>query len=118
MTSDCRTGKTTSLMSCRADSGSACFWPPSLRHVLISLSLMEPVSAMDPDGARSLYALVDRIHKAHGMTVVVVEHDLNYLLPYMTHMVLMETGKIKVQGPFEEAARRAFPQESLRANPP
>lgn len=38
--SDCRTGKTTSLMSCRADSGSACFWPPSLRHVLISLSLM------------------------------------------------------------------------------
>ena len=27
-----------------------------------------------------LYALVDRIHKAHGMTVVVVEHDLNYLL--------------------------------------
>ena len=73
---------------------------------------------MDPDGARSLYALVDRIHKAHGMTVVVVEHDLNYLLPYMTHMVLMETGKIKVQGPFEEAARRAFPQESLRANLP
>lgn len=82
------------------------------------LILDEPVSAMDPDGARSLYALVDRIHKAHGMTVVVVEHDLNYLLPYMTHMVLMETGKIKVQGPFEEAARRAFPQESLRANLP
>ena len=26
--------------------------------------------------------------------------------------------KIKVQGPFEEAARRAFPQESLRANLP
>lgn len=72
----------------------------------------------DPDGARSLYALVDRIHKAHGMTVVVVEHDLNYLLPYMTHMVLMETGKIKVQGPFEEAARRAFSPGITPGQPP
>ena len=56
------------------------------------LILDEPVSALDPDGARSLYALVHKIYQQHQMTVVVVEHDLNYLLPYMTDLVLISGG--------------------------
>ena len=82
------------------------------------LILDEPVSAMDPDGARSLYSLVDRIHKQYGMTVVVVEHDLNYLLPYMTHLVLLEEGRAVVAGPYEEAARAAFEHPTLCRNLP
>ena len=34
--------------------------------------LDEPVSAMDPDGARSLYKLVDKIHKQYGTTIIAV----------------------------------------------
>jgi energy-coupling factor transport system ATP-binding protein len=82
------------------------------------LILDEPVSAMDPDGARSLYELVNRIHRTHDMTVVVVEHDLNYLLPYMTHLILMEEGKIAISGPYEEAARQAFAHPTLCSNLP
>ena len=82
------------------------------------LILDEPVSALDPDGARSLYALLYKIYKQHNMTVVVVEHDLNYLLPYMTDLVLISGGEARVQGPFEQAAREAFQQEDLRENLP
>ena len=82
------------------------------------LILDEPVSAMDPDGARSLYELVYRLHQQFGMTVIVVEHDLNYLLPYMTHLVLLEDGKIVVSGPYEEAAREAFEHPTLYSNLP
>ena len=82
------------------------------------LILDEPVSALDPDGARSLYALVHKIYQQHQMTVVVVEHDLNYLLPYMTDLVLISGGEARVQGKFEEAARAAFAQEDLRENLP
>lgn len=82
------------------------------------LILDEPVSALDPDGARSLYALLYKIYRQHQMTVVVVEHDLNYLLPYMTDLVLISQGEARVQGPFAEAARNAFAQEDLRENLP
>jgi energy-coupling factor transport system ATP-binding protein len=82
------------------------------------LILDEPVSALDPDGARSLYALLYKIYQQHQMTVVVVEHDLNYLLPYMTDLVLISQGEARVQGPFAEAARNAFVQEDLRENLP
>lgn len=82
------------------------------------LILDEPVSALDPDGARSLYALLYKIYQQHNMTVVVVEHDLNYLLPYMTDLVLISGGEARVQGPFEQAARAAFQQEDLRENLP
>ena len=43
--------------------------------------LDEPVSAMDPDGANSLYELLYAIHKRYGTTIVVVEHRVDYLLP-------------------------------------
>ena len=82
------------------------------------LILDEPVSALDPDGARSLYALLYKIYQQHRMTVVVVEHDLNYLLPYMTDLALISGGEARVQGRFEEVARAAFAQEDLRENLP
>lgn len=82
------------------------------------LILDEPVSALDPDGARSLYALLYKIYKQHNMTVVVVEHDLNYLLPYMTDLVLIHEGEAAVQGTFETAAEAAYDRPELRENLP
>ena len=58
------------------------------------LILDEPVSALDPDGAR------------------------NYLLPYMTDLVLIHQGEAAVHGPFEQAAQAAYDREELRENLP
>ncbi len=82
------------------------------------LVLDEPVSAMDPDGAKSLYALLYKIYQKYNMTVVVVEHDINNLLSYATHMVIVDKGRIAAQGPVMEAARTTYDNPILRENLP
>ncbi|MCH3915215.1 MAG: energy-coupling factor ABC transporter ATP-binding protein [Acidaminococcaceae bacterium] len=82
------------------------------------LVLDEPVSAMDPDGAKSLYALLYKIYKEYNMTVVVVEHDINNLLPYATHMVIVDNGQIAAKGPVMDAAKVTYDNPVLRENLP
>ena len=82
------------------------------------LILDEPVSAMDPDGANSLYELIYKIYKEYNMTVVVVEHDLNSVLAYATDLVIVDKGSIAAQGPFAEAAKATYQQVQLRENLP
>ena len=61
--------------------------------------LDEPVSAMDPDGARSLYKLVDKIHKQYGTTIIAVEHRVDYVLPYVTDMIVLNDGELVAAEP-------------------
>jgi len=82
------------------------------------LVLDEPVSAMDPDGAHALYKLLYKIYQEYQMTVVVVEHNINFLLPYATNMVVMNKGKVAAQGTFEQAAAMAYEVPELRPNLP
>ncbi len=82
------------------------------------LVLDEPVSAMDPDGANALYKLLYKIYKEYNMTVVVVEHNINFLLPYATDMIVMNNGRVAAQGPFEEAAAMTYAIPELRRNLP
>ena len=74
----------------------------------------EPVSAMDPDGANSLYKLLYKIHKEYGTTIVVVEHRIDYLLPYMTDLVVLKKGRLVAADKFENAARVMYKDETLR----
>ena len=66
--------------------------------------LDEPVSAMDPDGARSLYKLVDKIHKQYGTTIIAVEHRVDYVLPYVTDMIVLNEGELVAADAIASAA--------------
>lgn len=76
--------------------------------------LDEPVSAMDPDGAISLYKLVYDIHRRYGTTIVVVEHRTDYLLPYATDMIVLKEGAVVAADKFELAAPAMYADEVLR----
>ena len=76
--------------------------------------LDEPVSAMDPDGAISLYKLVYDIHKRYGTTIVAVEHRIDYLLPYITDMIVLKDGQQVAADSFEEAAPTMYADPELR----
>lgn len=78
------------------------------------LVLDEPVSAMDPEGSVALYKLLYKIHQKYNMTVVVVEHNLDYVLPYVTDMIVLQDGSIVAAGSFEEAAAAAYEDRELR----
>lgn len=76
--------------------------------------LDEPVSAMDPDGAQSLYKLVYDIHQRYGTTIIAVEHRIDYLLPYVTDMLVLKEGELIAADTFEAAAPKMYEDESLR----
>ena len=78
------------------------------------LVLDEPVSAMDPEGSVSLYKLLYKIHQKYNMTVIVVEHNLDYVLPYVTDMIVLQDGVVVASGSFEEAASIAYEDRELR----
>lgn len=76
--------------------------------------LDEPVSAMDPDGAYSLYQLIGKLHKQYGTTIVAVEHRVDYLLPFATHLLAVKQGEIVTNDTFEAGARTVFEDEEMR----
>lgn len=76
--------------------------------------LDEPVSAMDPDGAISLYKLVYDIHRQYGTTIVVVEHRTDYLLPYITDLIALKDGCVVANDTFEAAAHKMYTDPELR----
>ena len=69
---------------------------------------------MDPDGANSLYKLVYDIHQRYGTTIVVVEHRTDYLLPYVTDMVVLKNGEVVADDRFEAAAQKMYADAELR----
>ncbi|MBQ9572954.1 MAG: ABC transporter ATP-binding protein [Acidaminococcaceae bacterium] len=76
--------------------------------------LDEPVSAMDPDGAESLYRLLDKIHKEHGTTFIVVEHRVEFVLPYLTDLVAVKNGEIAARGKCEDVVSEIYEDVELR----
>mgnify|MGYP002623338658 CR=1 FL=1 len=76
--------------------------------------LDEPVSAMDPDGGESLYKLLDKIHKEHGTTFIVVEHRVEFVLPYVTDLIAVKNGEIAAQGSCEAVVASIYEDNGLR----
>lgn len=76
--------------------------------------LDEPVSAMDPDGAQSLYKLVYDIHQRYGTTIIAVEHRVDYLLPFVTDMLVLKKGELVAADRFEAAAPKMYEDAELR----
>lgn len=66
------------------------------------LVLDEPASALDPEGAASLYSLLAELNLKNNLTIVVVEHDLSRILSAATQLVLLTDGKIAAAGTINE----------------
>ena len=62
----------------------------------------EPTSALDPDGIQSFYQLVGELNRRDGITVVVVEHRLEAILPLADRLILMNEGSVMADGTPEE----------------
>ena len=62
------------------------------------LVLDEPASALDPEGAEEIYALLAGLNREQGITVVVAEHDLARALPYASQIVVMDSGRAILAG--------------------
>lgn len=53
------------------------------------LLLDEPVTGLDPEGTAEMYALIDRLNREDGMTILMVSHDLEGVRTHATHVLRM-----------------------------
>ncbi len=82
------------------------------------LVLDEPASALDPEGAEELYALLASLNREYGMTLLVVEHDLARVLAYADNLLVLAGGRIACQGRPEEVLPVLARSEELAAMVP
>ena len=65
------------------------------------LVLDEPTAGLDPQGATEMMELFQSLNR-QGITVLVVTHDMNQVLHYCDHAVVMSEGKIVKKGTVAE----------------
>jgi len=71
------------------------------------LALDEPTSQLDPQAAEDVLQALVRLNQDLGLTIVIAEHRLERILPYVDHMVyLSESGDAVVSGPPRRVLRQ------------
>ncbi|MGN6751235.1 MAG: ABC transporter ATP-binding protein, partial [Intrasporangium sp.] len=81
------------------------------------LLLDEPTAMLDPETARTVRGVVDRVARAHDLTVVVVEHRLEGWLDRVDRLVVLDAdGRVIADGnplPVLEAHRDSLAAEGI-----
>jgi energy-coupling factor transporter ATPase len=67
--------------------------------------LDEPTSFLDPLSAKKIFEVIDHLNKNLGITIVLVEHRLDLTARYTNHIIVMDEGKIVLDGNPREILR-------------
>jgi energy-coupling factor transporter ATPase len=70
----------------------------------------EPTSFLDPLGAQKIFEVISHLNKKLGITVILVEHRLDLAARYASHVIIMDEGKIALDG----EPREIFNSEQAR----
>ena len=60
--------------------------------------LDEPTNGLDPNIAKQIYKLLDKLKKEDNFTIVMVSHDIERAIEYADNVIKMENGKIIFEG--------------------
>jgi len=66
------------------------------------LFLDEPTTYLDIFYQYEMLDLIQRLGQEHGLTVVMMLHDMNQAIHYSDHLIAMKAGQIVLEGPPEE----------------
>jgi energy-coupling factor transporter ATPase len=70
----------------------------------------EPTSFLDPLGAKKIFEVINELNKKLGITIILVEHRLDLASRYADRVVIMDNGKIVLDG----KPREIFNSEDAR----
>jgi len=76
------------------------------------LILDEPTAGMSPDETASTMALVNRLAREQGLTILFCEHDMEVVFNVATSIMVMQHGHTIIQGMPEEVRQNATVQEA------
>ncbi len=72
--------------------------------------LDEPTSFLDPLGAQTIFSVIDGLNRRLGITVILVEHRLDLASQYADHVIVMDEGRVVLDG----GPREIFSSEEAR----
>jgi energy-coupling factor transport system ATP-binding protein len=62
------------------------------------LVLDEPTSQLDPLGKEQVLSLVTLLNKEQGITIIMVEHNTDYILEFADKVIVLDKGEIILEG--------------------
>lgn len=68
------------------------------------LFLDEPTAGLDPTASEEFVSLIASLHRALGLTVVMVTHDLDTLMSLSTRVAVLADKRVVIAAPVEEVA--------------
>jgi len=60
--------------------------------------LDEPTSFLDPLGAKKIFEVIYELNRKFGITILLVEHRLDLTARYATHIIILDDGKVVLDG--------------------
>jgi energy-coupling factor transporter ATPase len=60
--------------------------------------LDEPTSFLDPLGAKKIFEVIYELNRKLGITIVLVEHRLDLTAKYADHIIIMDEGRVVLDG--------------------
>ncbi len=69
------------------------------------LFLDEPTLGLDPDGARRIVDLIQRLNRERGITVLLSSHQLEHVQRISDRVGMMVRGRLAVEGSMDDLAR-------------
>ena len=82
------------------------------------LVLDEPTAGLDPKGARDMMQLFVDIQKNYHKTILLVTHDMEHVLSYCQHVVVLSHGKIKRDCDVKTFFSNVDDLKEMKINPP
>lgn len=78
----------------------------------------EPTSNLDPRATAEVFDVIARIRAAEAITVIVIEHKLDYLRPFRPRTLVLEEGRLVADRPAAHGIAAAPTQWPERPEPP
>lgn len=82
------------------------------------LVLDEPTAGLDPQGAREMMELFARMNEEFHKTVLLVTHDMEHVLKYCDHVIVVRNGAICRDQDVKDFFRDTAVLDELRITPP
>lgn len=82
------------------------------------LVLDEPAAGLDPQGAREMMELFSGLNRDEGKTVLLVTHDMEHVLKYCDHVIVMDQGRVAREADVSEFFSHPEWLEAIGIDPP
>ena len=82
------------------------------------LVLDEPTSELDPIGSTLIFETLKMLNEKQGMTIIIVEQKVMLLAEYCSKMMVMDKGRILMEGPTRQVLENYNELETLGINCP